>query len=124
MQNRLAVAEQHWRKALELRPQDEQTLRSLSIAIHDAGRDAEAEPLFAEYLRSNRWDRVVLGRHIHVLGRLQRTLEAMQAAEEAIQKFPANHLIRQWMADACEAAGRGDEAKTHRTIAERLAPRP
>ena len=123
MQNRLAVAEQHWRRALELHPHDEQTLRSLSIAIHDAGRDEEAESLFSQYLKTNRWDRVILGRHIHVLGRLQRQPEAMQEAEDALKKFPADRLMRQWMADACEAAGRRDEAKTHRIIAERLAPR-
>ncbi len=124
LQNRLELAEQHWRKALELNPHDEPSLRSLSIAVHDAGRDEEAERLFSQYLKFNQWDRTVLGRHIHVLGRLQRPDEAFREAEEAIQKFPTDSLIRQWMADACEAAGRVDEARVHRAVAERLAPHP
>ena len=124
LQNRIELAELHWRKALALDPHDEPALRSLSIAVHDAGRDAEAEQLFSQYLKSNRWDRTILGRHIHVLGRLQKHDAALREAEEAIQKFPSDPLIRQWMADACEAAGRVDEAKVHRTVAERLAPFP
>lgn len=123
LQNRLELAEQHWRKALELNPRDEPSLRSLSIAVHDAGRDEEAEQLFSQYLKFNRWDRTILGRHIHVLGRLQRHDEAFREAEEAIEKFPTDSLIRHWMSDACEAAGRIEEARVHRTVAERLAPR-
>ena len=105
-------------------PHDESALRSLSIAVHNAGRDAEAEQLFSQYLKSNRWERTILGRHIHVLGRLGKHEAAMREAEEAVQKFPSDALIRQWLAEACEAAGRVDEAKVHRTVAERLAPHP
>ena len=124
LQNRLELAELHWKKALTLAPHDESALRSLSIAVHNAGRDAEAEQLFSQYLKSNRWERTILGRHIHVLGRLGKHEAAMREAEEAVQKFPSDALIRQWLAEACEAAGRVDEAKVHRTVAERLAPHP
>ena len=122
LQNRMDSAEQHWRQALELDPHSEQALRSLSVAVHDNGRDAEAEKLFSQYLKNNQWDRVILGRHIHVLGRLQRMQEAMGEAEQAVEKFPYDPLIRQWLAEACEASGQVDEARIHRKVVERLAP--
>lgn len=122
LQNRMESAEQHWRRALELDPHSEQALRSLSVAVHDEGRDAEAEKLFSQYLKNSQWDRVILGRHIHVLGRLQRMEEAMREAQQAVEKYPYDRLIRQWLADACEASGQVDEARIHRKVAERLAP--
>ncbi len=117
-------AEQHWKQALTLNPHDETALRSYAIAMHASGRDEEAESLYARYLQNNRWDRVILGRHVHVLARLQRLDEALREAEEAVQKFPLDGQIRQWLADAYEASGRVADAQAQRAVIERLAPVP
>jgi len=122
LQNRLEVAEQHWNKSLSLDPHNEKALRSLAFALHDAGRDAEAERLMAQYLSQNQWDRNIQGRHIHVLGRLGRHEEALKEAEIAVKKYPFDRLIRDWLAKAYNATSRNEEAKIHREIADRLSP--
>ena len=121
LQNRIEVAEQRWKQAMEMDPNDEQSLRSLAIALHDAGRDQEAEKLLRSYLNRNHWDRTAMGRHIHVLGKLGRHDEAFTEAEIAIRKYPFDRLIRDWLGRACEAKGRLDDARVHREIADRQA---
>lgn len=120
LQNRLEVAEERWTKSLALDPDNEPALRSMAIALHDAGRDVEAERLLSEYIRNNEWDRPVLGRHVHVLARMGRHKEAIEEAEAAVEKYPFDSLLRDWLAKTYEAMGRNDEALTHRNIAQRL----
>lgn len=120
LQNRLEVAEQKWKTSLALDPDNEQALRSMAIAMHDAGRDIEAERLLAQYIEKNQWDRPILGRHIHVLSRLGRMNDALKEAEAAVEKYPFDSLLRDWLANTCEAMGRSDDAQTHRQIARRL----
>jgi predicted Zn-dependent protease len=120
--NRLEVAEKHWKRALELDPNNEAALRSLAIAMHDAGRDEEADLYMRKYKKGNQWDRVIIGRHIHLLGRLGRQSEAFAEGETALEKYPFDRLLREWMANACLANQRKTEAQTHKAIAERLTP--
>jgi tetratricopeptide (TPR) repeat protein len=120
--NRLEVAEKHWKRALELDPHNESALRSLAIAMHDAGRDEEADLYMRKYKKENQWDRVIIGRHIHLLGRLGRQSEALAEWEIALDKYPFDRLIREWMANACLANQRKTEAQIHKAISERLTP--
>ena len=120
LQNRLEVAEQRWTQSLALDPGNEPALRSMAIAMHDAGRDVDAERLLAQYIQNNQWDRPILGRHIHVLARMGRQAEALKEAEAAVEKYPFDSLIRDWLAKAYEAMGRKNESETQRRIAERL----
>ena len=120
--NRLEVAEKHWKRALELDPNNEAALRSLAIAMHDAGRDEEADLYMRKYKKGNQWDRVIIGRHIHLLGRLGRQSEAFAEGEIALGKYPFDRLLREWMANACLANQQKTEAQIHKAIAERLTP--
>lgn len=124
MQNQPDRAEQAWRCALEINPSDEATLRSLAISLHDAGRDPQAVELFDRYLKSNRWDRVILGRQVHALGRTGRIDDARRLAEEAVERFPWDSRLQEWLAEACQARGQLAEAERHRKIAERLKREP
>ena len=123
LQNRLEVAETRWRNALQLNSDNYGALRSLAIAVHSAGRDAEAEPLLAEILRHNRRDRVILGRYVHVLGRLNQQSKAATTAEEAVRKYPYDFLIRQWLYGYYNATQRDQDAAIHKEVAERVSPR-
>jgi predicted Zn-dependent protease len=80
----------------------------------------DAERLLAQYIQNNQWDRPILGRHIHVLARMGRQAEALKEAEAAVEKYPFDSLIRDWLAKAYEAMGRKNESETQRRIAERL----
>lgn len=124
VQNQPDKAEQAWRRALEIDPSDEASLRSLAVVFHDAGRDRQAIELFDRYLKSNRWDRVILGRQVHALGRIGRIDDARKLAEEAVERFPWDSRLQEWLAEACQAQGQRAEAELHRKIAERLKREP
>lgn len=124
VQNQPDRAELAWRRALEIDPSDEVSLRNLAIAAHDAGRDRQAVELFDRYLKSNRWDRVILGRQVHALGRVGRIKEARSLAEEAVGRFPWDLRLQEWLAEACQAQGELAEAERHRRIADRLKREP
>jgi predicted Zn-dependent protease len=49
-----------------------------------------------------------------------RQAEALKEAEAAVEKYPFDSLIRDWLAKAYEAMGRKNESETQRRIAERL----
>jgi hypothetical protein len=48
--------------------------------------------------------------------------EAFAEGEIALEKYPFDPLIREWMANACLANQRKAEAQIHKTIAERVKP--
>jgi len=75
-----------------------------------------------KYKTGNQWDRVIIGRHIHLLGRLGLQSEAFAEGEIALKKYPFDRLIREWMANACLANQRQTEAQLHKAIAERQTP--
>ncbi|MEZ6121539.1 MAG: tetratricopeptide repeat protein [Planctomycetaceae bacterium] len=120
LQNRLELAEIHFHTALKLNPQNEAALRSLAVALHTAGRNTEAVTYLAEFMEHNHWDRVIQGRYVHALGRLNRTPEAAELAKACVEKFPYDIQIRQWLAAYCSALGMDEQAAEHRKIADRL----
>ena len=77
-----------------------------------------------EYLKTQTEDRTILGRHVHALGRMGRLDEACTRAEAAVQKFPMDLQLRNWLANYYMTRGREAEALPHRKVAERLQLKP
>jgi Flp pilus assembly protein TadD len=123
LQRHIDVAVDYWKAALQVDPQYSPALRSLAIDNHDRGFDEVAEQQMREYLKSQAEDRIVLGRHIHALGRLGRLDEACSRAEVAVQKFPMDLQLRSWLANYYTTTGRDALAVPHRKVAERLQTR-
>lgn len=120
MQRHVDVAVDYWKAALAINPQFIPALKNLAIANHDIGQDLIAEQQMRQYLAENTEDRVMLGRHVHVLGKLQRFDEAKTLAEIAIQKFPMDLQLRTWLANYYQSTGNAAEADKHRKVAHRL----
>lgn len=124
LQRHVDVAADYWKAALKIDPDFSPALRSLAIDNHDRGFDELAEQQMLEYLKTQAEDRTILGRHVHALGRMGRLDEACTRAEAAVQKFPMDLQLRNWLANYYMTRGREAEALPHRKVADRLQSKP
>jgi predicted CXXCH cytochrome family protein len=120
LQQRPELAEDAWKRVLQVDPDDEQTLRRLGIHYHDLGQDTAAAEMLQRVLHIHPWDRISAGRMVHVLGRLQRLDEAFDLAEQTSAKYPWDTSLQDWLAHAYQSQGRVAEAERCRAIVNRL----
>lgn len=122
LQGRPDVAGQNWRHVLALRPNDEFATRNLGFLAHDAGDDEFAERYLRKAIEINAWDRVAMGRLVHVLGRVGQVEEARRLAEELVRSYPWDTQVQNWLEQYYREHGQDREADDRREIIDRLNP--
>lgn len=109
----------YWQRCLDQNPMHEPSLVSLAVLFHDQGDWNQAIPYFERVLSFNEWNRDVVGRYIHSLGRAGQIDSAIEFAVKAIERFPDDWQIHAWLAEAYRVRG-NSKAEFHADLSEQL----
>lgn len=112
-----------WKHGLEVNPENENILRRLMQACHDAERFEDGIEYGRRLVELNRWYADPFARLAHMYGRLGRFKEGIQAARRSVELNPAAAVVHGWLSDAYSIVGNETLAKKHRTLFEELRPR-
>lgn len=117
---RLRDAERCWVQCLHEEPRNERALVNLTFIYHDSGV-FEAALKYADALIAVNPHRAdIFGRKSHILGRLGRFEEGIEAAHKALEMDPAMAEIHGWLGDAYEIRGDLERSQKHRTLYRRM----
>lgn len=115
------LAENHWKKALEIRGgDDEAILELLATMYHNKGDARRARDYYAQLVMSNDTRPTYFGRFAHVLGQSGQMREGLIAAKRALSLNPGLPQAQFWLSEAYETLGNSAEARYHRAQAEEL----
>lgn len=114
----LAIAT--YRKALLVDPEHEPTLWGLVLASDRWGQPADVLEYVDRYIKVNPWDPRAHGRRAHVLARMGRMPEAIEAATRGLAIDPASSVTHGWLSQAYETLGESQKSVYHRRLFEAL----
>lgn len=110
-ENRLAL--ETWQAALKQHPEHEYLLRRLMVLCHESELFEEGVEYGQRLTKINRWDYEYFGRLAHMLGRLERFEESVQAALRALELDPSVVRLHQWLAEVYEILDQPKQARHH-----------
>lgn len=123
VENRPQRAREIWEQVVRINPRSEDGWRGIGMQAHDAGDLNIALDAFRRVLALNPHDRIAIGRSIHVLGMLRRFDEGIALAKTAIEMFPADPQLHQWLAEAYRSVGQNSNAEHHFRLSQALDPK-
>lgn len=123
VENRPQRAREIWEQVVRINPLSEDGWRGLGMVAHDAGEFDLALDAFQRVLTLNPHDRIAIGRSVHVLGLLRRFDEGIALARKAIEMFPADSQLHQWLGGAYRSVGRESDAEHHQRLFRAIDPK-
>jgi protein O-mannosyl-transferase len=121
-QHRYDEAAKRFEAALKLRPDYAEAHTHLALVQFELGRSESAEANFSEAIRLEPNDEEARSGLIRARILLRRWSDAVQAATDAMERFPKTLAFRGQRALALHRLGRRDEARKDYDELERLAP--
>lgn len=109
-----------WRRALEIKPDDEAALAALADLSRDAGDHTAALEYADRLLAANSWHGYDHMRRALALAALERWTAAIDAAETALERNPLDIAARRWLIAVCQQHGDVATAKRHAQILQRI----
>ncbi|MEZ6064315.1 MAG: hypothetical protein R3B90_01085 [Planctomycetaceae bacterium] len=109
-----------WQGILQQDPSHEAALEGLAYACHDAGQFELALEYLDRLLAINPYQSNSHGRRAHILGRLERMPEAIEAAQRTIELDPTSVHVYRWLSHACALAGDQESSQKYSNMADTL----
>jgi len=111
-----------WKKALDLRPDDDDDDILVSLAGYFEAQQnwSQAAIYFQRLARLRPWQASIHGRHSFALGNLGKLEEAVRAAELAVQHDPSNVRSIQWLGELHRRRGQESEHRKQQRMLDRL----
>lgn len=116
------LARRAWTKAIELDPQGLEPQRRLALLLFDRYSSPEALPALEEFQARFPWDQRVAGRLVIARTTAGRFEEALDMAQQGVQRFPAAVPFHEWLANASRSRGQTAPARRHEAILRLLKP--
>ena len=120
LRQNLSGALEAWRRALDLKPANEQVLESISNACQKTGDFQKAVEYLDRLIELNPWRSRDYMRRAAMLSELGQWRQAMADAEMAIKLDPTDRVARRWIINAGQSTGDLEASRRHGDILKRL----
>lgn len=124
VQGNLREAERHWDRVLMISPNHERALGNLAVICHDAGVFQEGLAYIGMLIEANPWRPELYGRQAHMLGRLGKLDEGIQAAKKGLELDPGLEQMHGWLSEVYSLQGKKEQALEHQRIHRRMLGAP